>query len=98
VREENTSVKKRIAACMLNNRDRDFWKEIKKIRGRHKTVPSTIDDCNDGKSIVNLFASSYKHLYSSVVSSIDEMKAIRDHTESDLRTNSSILITLLLCQ
>jgi len=90
VREENTLVKRRIAECMLNNRDRDFWKDIKKIRGSHKNVPSTIDDCNDGNSIVNLFASSYKHLYSSVVSSIDEMKAIHDHIENDLRSNSSI--------
>ena len=90
VRDENTLVKGRIARCMLNNRDRDFWKEIKRIRGRHKNVPTTIDDCNNGNSIVNLFASSYKHLYSSVVSNVDEMKAIRDHIENNLHTNSSI--------
>ena len=55
VRDENTYIKGRIVRCMLNNRDRDFWKEIKRIMGRHKNVPNTIDDCNNGNSIVDLF-------------------------------------------
>jgi hypothetical protein len=40
VREEKTLVKEKIAECMLNNRDRDFWKEIKRISSRYNNVPT----------------------------------------------------------
>ncbi len=97
MREESTLVRQKIAECMLNNRDRDFWKEIKRIRGSYNNVPTTIDDCSDRDSIVNLFASSYKHLYSSVVSSDDEMNVIRDNSEM-IYVQTTILIAPLLCQ
>ena len=90
VREEKTLVKEKIAECILNNRDRDFWKEIKRIKSRYNNVPTTIDDCSNRDSIVNLFASSYKHLYSLVVSTDDEMKVIHSQIEHDLRKNNNI--------
>jgi hypothetical protein len=45
---------------------------------------------SDRESTVNLFASSYTHLYSSVLSTDDEMRMIHNQFDDDLRKHNNI--------
>ena len=51
---------------LASNQNRDFWKEIKKIRGCNKHLPSAIDSISDSDDIASLFAGKFSALYNSV--------------------------------
>ena len=58
--------KEKLAKMLASNQNRDFWKEIKKIRGCNKHLPSAIDSISDSDDIVSLFAGKFSALYNSV--------------------------------
>jgi hypothetical protein len=55
-----------MANSLLANRNRDFWKEVKKVRGGQGSLPTNIDGTLGKENICNLFSTKYKTLYNSV--------------------------------
>jgi len=45
---------------------RDFWTEMKKIRGGKGSLPTCVDDATGENEIAHLFSEKYKELYTSV--------------------------------
>ena len=65
-REEDNIVNDRFAAALAANRNRDFWREVKRIRCRRCNVSSIVDGQSSAVDIANMFASKYHELYTSV--------------------------------
>ena len=55
----------RMAHCMLND-DRNFWAEVKKLRGNRRGTTRIVDGMSDNSSIAEVFVHSYKSLFTSV--------------------------------
>ena len=55
-----------MAQNFLDSDRRDFWHELKKVRGGSVTCPTSIDGVQGEHNITNLFADKYQHLYNSV--------------------------------
>ena len=78
-KDEELFVRERIATNLLNNNERNFWKEIKRIRSNKTGTNGTIDGLNDANSIARLFAFKYKDLYTSVpYNSVELQDIIKD--------------------
>ena len=65
-----------MAHCMLNNDDRNFWAEVKKIRGNRRGRTRIVDGMSDNSSIAEVFVQSYKSLFTSVPYNKSDMQAI----------------------
>jgi hypothetical protein len=77
-----------MAECLLKNRARDFWSEIRKIRHKNNNIPITVDGCDDQHSIANIFSTSYEQLHTSVISDDTEINKIRVHIDNELINHS----------
>ena len=67
-RNENNLRKVRMAECIVNNNDRDLWKEIKKSNRSRRGSPAHIDGLTKCSDIADLFARKSYELYNSVPS------------------------------
>ena len=57
---------------------KDFWANIKKIKGNKKVyVPATVDSAGDVESIGSLFHEKYKNLYNCVSYDDHQMAALK---------------------
>ena len=65
-KHEESFRRARMAECIANNRSRDLWKELKKMKPASKVVPPNIDGETDPKTICDNFAGKYSALYNSV--------------------------------
>ena len=54
--------------------NRDYWKEVRKLRDKKSTVFTVLDGFTDCKDIANTFASKCKLLYNSLLSDELEMQ------------------------
>jgi len=61
---------------MLNNHDRNFWAEVKKIRGIRRGRTRVVDGTSDDSSIAEIFVQSYKSLLTSVPYNKSDMQAL----------------------
>ena len=83
-KDENTIVCERIANAILCNDTRNFWSEIKRLRGGKAGRTSTIDGLSDKHSIAQLFANKYRELYSSVPYYKHEMRCIEKEINAEI--------------
>jgi len=74
--EENTIIRDRVAASLLEDGQCYFGQEIKRIRGNKAVSSTMVNGLTDTGDIANLFASRYHDLYTSVPYNIDEMQVI----------------------
>lgn len=81
--EENI-IRGRLGNALIENKNRDFWQEVKKIRASKLACNYTIDDHNDASEIAKLFAVKYRDLYSSVSYDKGEMESIKGKLNSQL--------------
>jgi len=65
-----------------------YWPEIKRKKGHTNVVPSTIDSVQGGESIANLFQDKYNQLYNSVSYDKQQMAALLDHIDCDIKSKS----------
>ena len=72
---------------MSENRNLDFWKEVKRIKGRSSNISSTVDGKSSAADIAGMFASRYSNLYSSVSYDIEDMQSIRDDLNRSVITD-----------
>ena len=56
----------KMARSVLGGDRRDFWTEVKKIRGCKSSIAASIDHVDDDNAIANIFAYNYSQLYNSV--------------------------------
>ena len=70
-------IKDRFASAILDNKDRDFWREAKKVCGGKSGLQSTVDGLSQPDDIANLFARKYEDLYSCVGYDETEMTSLK---------------------
>ena len=58
--------RQKVSQALLNNKNCDFWKEIRKAKGNCDALPSVIDCMSKDEDISDLFAKKYDQLYNSV--------------------------------
>ena len=63
--EKNTQniVRQKFAEAVLQNNDRNLWKEVHKIQGKRSCYGSSVDDCYTDGNIADLFYKKYEDLY-----------------------------------
>ena len=84
--------KTRIAKCFIENRSRDFWSEISKIRRETHITPCTVEDFSNNEDISSCFSSYYKDLYNSV--SFDSIEWSNLYKLLTIRSVMNVLIIL----
>jgi hypothetical protein len=82
--DEHKIVRQRTATALLDNRSRDFWRDVKKIRTNRAPSSHTIDGHTDANAIAQLFACKYREQYTSVAYDINELNSIISRTEDKL--------------
>ena len=82
----------KMAEAICDNRYRDLWAEVRKIKGRNKFLPSSIDGHGDDREIAQLFQDKYKQLYNSVPYDAEEMRSIE--LEIDRQVNASAVYVI----
>ena len=65
-KQEANMVKEQFAKSIIENRTRDFWSEISRIKNSKAGVCDIVDGVGNSSDIANLFADKYEELYSSV--------------------------------
>ena len=75
-KDEANIVNERFTLALSNNCNRDFWKEVKRIRGRTYNVSSVVGGQSSSADIANTFASKYSDLYSCISYDIEDMELI----------------------
>lgn len=83
-KNEDAVVKEKVADSVIHDRGRNFWSEIKKIRGTKARSPGAVDGLSDTPSIAALFADKYRDLYTSVPYDEVDMQRIMDVVNSKL--------------
>ena len=73
MREDDRIRTTKMAEAISENRNRDMWSELRRIKGRNKFLPSSIDGVVGDEKIAQLFSDKYNHLYNSVSYDVDEM-------------------------
>ena len=77
LRKNDVLKMERMADAISNNKSRDLWKEVKKIKGRNCNIAGSIDGITDKEDIASIFGGKYKALYNSVPYDIDELNTIQ---------------------
>ena len=79
----------KMAEAISENKNRDLWSEVRRIKGRNKFLPSSIDGVVGDEEIAQLFSDKYNHLYNSVsyAYGIDEMNVINMEINTQIKEN-----------
>ena len=59
---------------MADNKSRDLWKALKKIKPDHNTRPPHIDGWSHPEQVAEHFGNKYETLYNSVPSDLESVK------------------------
>ena len=76
------------------NRNRDLWSEVRRIKGRNKFLPSSIDGVVGDEEMAQLFSDKHNHLYNSVSYDVDEMNVINTEINKQIKENVAYDITV----
>ena len=66
VRNQNKLTSDRMAEALIDNQNRDFWSEVKKVCGKSNAVPTVMDNVQGETEISELFKKKYSDLYNCV--------------------------------
>jgi len=73
----------KFACALMENRNRDFWNETKRIRSSRNTSVNFVDGVCEPQDVTDIFATKYQDLYTCVSYSCSDMSQIRcDITDS----------------
>ena len=67
----------KLAESLHSPGKRDFWTEIRKIRGNSSGIPNVCDGQSGDENIASLFHEKYERLYNSVSYNVNEMKTMK---------------------
>ena len=85
-RTRDTKIRAALGRALLRNGNRDYSRELKKIRERIRSVTSVIDEFTESKDIANAFASKYSVLYNSIIRPDAELQFMSQPTEQGIHT------------
>ena len=83
-RAEHDNANQRFAEAILQNRSRDSWGEVKRIRRAGTCCSSNVDGLTGPDDIANSFAARYQDLYTSVPYVMSDMAKIRNEIEHSI--------------
>ena len=90
VKKEQTRIRNvRMAEAIVNNNDRELWKEVKIMSSICDKLPNAMDGCTDIEDIANIFGEKYKHLYNSVGYQTEELQRLINNTEQHIDSSFS---------
>jgi len=93
-RNEADIVNERLASCFVTNNNRDFWSEIKRMRGKSGNVSNVVDGLSNPTDIAEAFAGNYSTLYTSVSYDVNEMSGIRSTlNEASASSESQLFVS-----
>ena len=72
-KEANLLKNEKLAENMCNKNIKEYWKEIKRIKGKGKSCSASIDNYSNDEDIANVFAEKYECLFNSVSYDKDTM-------------------------
>jgi hypothetical protein len=75
----------KLAESLSHADNRNFWKEIRHIKGTSTMVPSKIDDVAGDEAIVNVFSDKFKKLYNCVSYNQRDMHKLQERTYDQIR-------------
>ena len=78
----------KLAQSFQQNSNRDFWNEVKKLRGRKSCSPTNIDSIKGDDNINGLFSNKYKNLYNSVSYDVNQMNILKTHVSNEIVSHS----------
>ena len=55
-----------LGRALVSHRNRDYWREVRKIRGKKKSNDAVVNGFTESQDIANKFANKYSLLYNSV--------------------------------
>ena len=87
MREDDRIRTTKMAEAISENRNRDLWSEVRRIKGRNKFLPSSIDGVVGDEGIAHIFSDKYNHLYNSVSYDVDEMNVINTEINKHIKEN-----------
>ncbi|ELU17001.1 hypothetical protein CAPTEDRAFT_201883 [Capitella teleta] len=86
IRNQDNITADRMATKLHSDVNREFWDEVKRVRGNAKDCAGVIDDAVGEDAICDVFASKYEELYSSVSFNADDMVELRRDVDIDIRS------------
>ena len=87
-RSRDLQIRCALGRSLLSYNNRDYWKEISKIRSKCRSSSSVINGYTDSTDIVNEFASKYNVLYNSVTRDPTDMQSMTLSIRKDIITTS----------
>ena len=85
-RKERDIIDERFAETIMQNRTRDFWSEVRRIKNCRAGVGGIVDGLSDSADIANMFANKYADLYSSVPYDCAAMTGIKSEINAAVTT------------
>ena len=94
-------INERFAEAVINNKSRDLWAEVKRIRGCGACPINVVDGPDTPAEISSFFAKKYQDLYTSVsydsncmndiFCELDELLAVAGYNENCIITSCNVL-------
>lgn len=75
-RDERINRCEKMAQSIVQNDNRNFWQEVKKMNKKESWLPDTVDGVTGNREIADMFGSKYKKLYNSAPYDADVMRDI----------------------
>ena len=75
-RSRDLQISGALGRALVSHRNRDYWREARKIRGKNKSNAAVVNGDTENKDIANEFANKYSLLYNSVRSDPDELYSL----------------------
>ena len=94
VRNQDKLKSGKMASCILENRSRDFWSEVRKVRGVKSCPTSRVDGVEGNDAVCELFRSKYEELYNSVSFEQSDIDVLRDDVCSTMLQPFSLLLLI----
>ena len=94
MREDDRISSTKMTEAISENRNRDLWSEVRRIKGRNKFLPSSIDGVVGDEEIAQLLSDKYNHLYNSVSYDVDEMNVINTEINKQIKENVAYYISV----
>ena len=88
-KKEDTIRSERMAQCLLDNNSRQFWNEVRVMRGGGVTKPpSQVDNVTGNDEIAELFAGKFKNVFNSVGYDENLVNGLYDRCHDTLKDHS----------
>ena len=86
-RSKDLQIRGALGRALVSHRNRDYWREVRKIRGKKKSNAAVVNGYTESKDIANEFANKYSLLYNSVRSDPDELHSLAYNIDDGIQSS-----------